>query len=90
MSLADSIRQTASIARWASEPVTAPDYSTSGRIRVGRSAVRGRGYWFAATCSRSALLLLPQLGRELGAEVLGLEHLADLDLGSPPSGWGSA
>src|SRR3954471_4721532 len=28
-----------------------------------------------------ALLLLAQLGRELGAEVLGLEHLADLDLG---------
>src|SRR5438105_12788518 len=28
-----------------------------------------------------ALFLLAQLGRELGAEVLGLEHLADLDLG---------
>ena len=27
-----------------------------------------------------ALLLLPELGSELGSEVLRLEHLADLDL----------
>ena len=33
----------------------------------------------------------PELGRELGAEVLGLEHLADLDLGRPRRwDWGSA
>ena len=37
-----------------------------------------------------ALLLLPELGRELVAEVLRLEHLANLDLGSPPWDWGSA
>src|SRR6267154_3724743 len=37
-----------------------------------------------------ALLLLPQLGRELGAEVLRLEHLADLDLGLSSEGIGAA
>src|SRR6266516_5299597 len=37
-----------------------------------------------------ALLLLPQLGRELGAEVLRLEHLADLDLGILPHRIGAA
>src|SRR5687767_2171380 len=31
-------------------------------------------------CSQ-ALLLLPELRRELGSEVVRLEHLADLDLG---------
>src|SRR5258708_7319277 len=31
-----------------------------------------------------SLFLFPQLGRELGAEVLRLEHLADLDLGILP------
>src|SRR5882762_1398002 len=36
------------------------------------------------------LLLLPQLGRELGAEVLRLEHLADLDLGLSSEGIGAA
>src|SRR5437879_155864 len=37
-----------------------------------------------------ALLLLPQLGRELGAEVLRLEHLADLDLRILPHRIGAA
>src|SRR5438552_7660572 len=37
-----------------------------------------------------ALLLLPQLGRELGAEVLRLEHLANLDLGILPHRIGAA
>src|SRR6266571_4206680 len=37
-----------------------------------------------------ALLLLPQLGGELGAEVLRLEHLADLDLGILPHRIGAA
>src|SRR5438309_4928517 len=44
-----------------------------------------RGYLRA-----QALLLLPQLGRELGAEVLRLEHLADLDLGILPHRIGAA
>src|SRR2546427_9275075 len=33
-----------------------------------------------------ALLLLPELGPECGTEVLGLEHLANLDLGAVPEG----
>src|ERR1051326_5829059 len=36
-----------------------------------------------------ALLLLPQLGRELRAEVFRLEYLADLDLGLPGHGIGT-
>src|SRR5262249_12093263 len=32
------------------------------------------------------LLLLPELGRELGAEVFGLEHLTDLDFGAAVKG----
>ena len=35
-----------------------------------------------------ALFLRPELGREFRAEVLGLEHLADLDLGSVGNGLG--
>ena len=45
----------------------------------------------AAIAARMALFLLAQLRRELGAEVLGLEDLADLDLGLVrASGSGSA
>ena len=35
-----------------------------------------------------SLFLLPQLGRELLAEILGLEDRPDLDLDSPPIGLG--
>src|SRR5881409_176365 len=35
-------------------------------------------------------LLLPELGRELGAEILRLEHLANLDLGLHAGGIGAA
>ena len=90
MSRADSIRQTASIARWVSGAVTAPDHIIVAPRR--RKAVRRhRAYFFAPTLRAQALFLLAQLGRELGAEVLRLEHLADLDLASrSPSDWGSA
>src|SRR5882762_4845688 len=44
-----------------------------------------RGYLRA-----QALFLLSELGRELGAEVLRLEHLADLDLGLSFEGIGAA
>src|SRR6267143_6214216 len=44
-----------------------------------------RGYLRA-----QALFLLSELGRELGAEVLRLEHLADLDLGLSLEGIGAA
>jgi hypothetical protein len=44
-----------------------------------------RGYLRAQT-----LLLLPQLGRELGAEVLGLEYLANFDLSLLVMGIGAA
>ena len=53
--------------------------------------VEGVRLLLRVTCRAQALLLLPQLGRELVTEVLGLEHLANLDLGSAPAwDWGSA
>src|SRR5215211_2535859 len=70
ISLADSILQTASIARCASEAITASDQPACRRrlLVVGRPRPQ-------------PLLLVPELGRELVTEVLGLEHLPDLDLG---------
>src|SRR5712691_1253299 len=67
MSLADSILQTASIARCVSDVVT------SGRRGATRLLLRGH-------LRANSLLLLPELGRELAAKVLRLEHLANLDL----------
>ena len=74
ISLADSIRQTASIARWSSRRVTAHARTRgSGRVLLGCAGCCG------SSCSA-------QLGRQLVAEVVGLEDLADLDLGSPSVG----
>src|SRR5881397_1737879 len=64
ISLADSIRQTASIARWASTVV------------MRRSALLTRLLHLLA----ESLLLGSQLRGERGPEVLRLEDLADLDL----------
>ena len=54
---------------------------------IGRSA--RRAYCCARSAARSRSLLLLELGRQLVAEVLGLEDLPDLDLG-PSSERGSA
>src|SRR5689334_22919350 len=83
MSLADSIRQIASMVRCVSEAVTAPNHiigrpggkSAAATTRHQLSALRVR-----RGLGRNPLLLLPQLRRELLAEVLGLEHLPNLDL----------
>src|SRR5919204_3965593 len=79
MSLADSIRQTASIARCASDAVTAIDQS----ILIRPSASRGapRLMLLLGHLTSQALLLLPELARGVaGRELLGLEDLPDLDL----------
>ena len=52
--------------------------------------LRDRGLLVALRRRPCALLLLPQLGRELLAEVLRLEHLADLDLALALVGVGAA
>ena len=78
MSLADSMRQTASIARWVSVAVTASDHT----IVTPSAQGRGRRLFLGALfhlCAQ-AVLLLPELGRQRWPEVVGLEHLADLDL----------
>ena len=82
MSFADSMRQTASMVRWASAP-SRLDWHYAPRAR---SLPRGA----LALLLLDSLLASSQLGRELGAEVLGLEDLADLDLGPRRSGSGSA
>src|SRR5256885_14420775 len=68
-------------------PVRRPKPGEIARLRVRRPPLLFllRGYLRA-----QALLLLPQLWRELGAEVLRLEHLADLDLGILPHRIGAA
>src|SRR6266487_5406277 len=77
MSLGASILQTASIARWVSVAVTATDHTIFPPRLQDRGAPRlpPRGPLRA-----QALFLLPELGRERLAEVLRLEHLANLDL----------
>ena len=83
MSFGDSIRQTASMARWVSVAVTATDHiifdplAQDSRMRplsflrgpVAQAGLRA----LRSSCSRSS-------GVKRLAEVLGLEHLADLDL----------
>src|SRR5213594_452957 len=78
MSRGDSIRQTASMVRYVSVAVTATDHTIFNRPVQDRGARRLllRGHLRA-----QAFLLRPELGRELCTEVLGLEHLANLDLG---------
>src|SRR4051812_36272609 len=96
MSFADSMRHTASIARCtaAMESAEAGDGVAATRCNTHRVAppIKSLGstrYCFerSASCRRvaiglraRALLLLAQLGRELRPEVLGLEHLPNLDL----------
>src|SRR5262249_37270122 len=78
MSLADSIRQTAAMVRCVSEAVMATDYTTT---RPPVQAAQPLLLLRAGLCPQ-ALLLPPEFGRERGAEVLRLEHLANLDLGA--------
>src|SRR5262249_61856618 len=74
----NSIRHTASIARRTSGAVTPGDGATSAArcARPDRSPLRGLAE--LRRLLAHALLLRPHLGREGGAEVLGLEHLPDL------------
>src|SRR6266446_11005561 len=88
ITLADSILQTASIALCVADAVTATHHSIVNPSALSRSVTRLlllRGQLRA-----QALLLLPEFGSEFGAEVLGLEHLANLDLGLPAEGIGAA
>ena len=91
MSLADSILQTASIARCVSVAVTATDHTIFNPSAQDEPVVRSiTTSALLGDLRAQALLLLPELGRELGAEVLRLEHLANLDLGPLVREWGSA
>src|SRR5687768_200965 len=86
MSFADSIRQTASIARWVLEAVTASNHASAGPEFKPDGAEPG---WLGASRGcllpgsdlfGHALLALSNLGRVVLAEVGGLEHRSDLDL----------
>src|ERR687885_730136 len=87
MSRADSILQTASMARWVSDMVittherracsSAARMSAEGRLAARLVLLSPRSH---------PVLLLPELGGELGAEVLGLEHRANLDLRTAAEG----
>src|SRR5580658_281630 len=88
MSLADSIRQTASMARWVSVAVMAKDdtIGTGTAQAKGDQVSRGCGGWRAAARSvlggdvlAHARFLRPQLRCRVVAEILGLEHTPDLD-----------
>src|SRR4030081_3542989 len=89
MSFADSILQTASIARWMSDAVTASNHThctppckppgRPGSRAAVRSLLRG-------DLRADAIFLLPELRRELRAEILRLEYLAELDLGPAVEG----
>src|SRR5262245_57550805 len=79
----DSMRQTASIARCVSVAVTATDHSIFKPRAQPRLLLRRQ-------LRPQPLLLGPQLGRELGAEVVGLEDLPDLDLRLALVGIGAA
>src|SRR4051794_10242348 len=86
ISLADSMRQTASMTRWVSvvtrERVTnavARAAPGAGAVRSARARRRPSLLLLARGLGAEALLLLAQLGRECLAEVLGLEDLTELD-----------
>src|SRR5262245_28914705 len=81
MSLADSMRHTASIARSVSEAATLPDESRRPRATQPRSALRRLVQLLDA---RAQLLVLgSKLRRERRSEIVGLEDRPDLDLGVP-------
>src|SRR5438270_3787649 len=85
ISLADSIRQTASIVRWVSVAVTATDYTifTRANARTNKqpsSGAPGLAPGVLVHLLADALFRLSELGGERVAEILRLEHLADFDL----------
>src|SRR5258707_119338 len=87
ISFADSMRQTASIARCVSlvfSSVTSRnqrDRLRRGKPGVGHVASPARELLLKRRGLRAdPVFLLAQLGRDLRAEVVGLEHLPDLDL----------
>src|SRR2546421_8557700 len=86
MSLADSIRQTASIARCVSVAVTPTDHI------IFQSPSASRGTATAALSLRrlldlraQALLLLSEFGSELRTKIGGFEHLTNFNFGFNPS-----
>src|SRR5437016_3600446 len=92
MSLADSILQTASIARWVSEAVMTTDHTifdppVQAQARRGYcpgrqlDASTGSVTLLGGRLGAQAFFLLPEFGSERGTEVRRLEHLADFDLG---------
>src|SRR5918995_1720617 len=84
ISLADSIRQTASIARWVSGAVTAPNHATfTPRCKPALSAAEGpalNGLPLRAHLRPPALLPFPGPGRGLGLEGRLPVHQANLAL----------
>src|SRR5688500_1372764 len=86
INFADSIRQTASMARWVLEAVTASNHTTGAPEfkpdrRFSASAVLNGGWLpFAGDLRGQPLLALPDFGGVSLPEVRRLEHLADLDL----------
>src|SRR5687768_16591403 len=86
MSFADSIRQTASIARWVLEAVTASNHTSAGSEFKPDCA---EPWWLGPSRGcllpggdllGHALFPLPDLGCVVLAEIGGLEYRADLDL----------
>src|SRR5512143_2626806 len=75
---ADSILQTASIARWVSEAVTASDHTIFNPSVEDRA--KPRLLLLTRHLRPNALLLRPELRSEFRAEIVRLEHLPDLEL----------
>src|SRR5690606_16339242 len=67
-----------------------PSSALSARSPTECSPAEGAGRLLGADLFSQTLFLGLQLGRELGAEVLGLEHRADLDLRFGGHGVGAA
>src|SRR2546425_7966489 len=75
----DTARSSESAGRAAWTPRnTLPARSRSTLVRHSKSAT-----CISCGCLAPTRLCRPELGREFGPEVLGLEHLANLDLGLP-------
>ena len=97
ISFADSILQTASMVRFTSVAVTVTNHTifphhfkasagqsgNSARLGIEGGHVVQLPFCVGGDLLPEPLFLLPQLGRELGPEVVRLEHLANLDLRFP-------
>src|SRR5437868_2364 len=84
MSRGDSMRQTASIARWVSDAVTASDQTIFAPMRASHrlasaSAARSSPVLLLPDLRPQRLLCCSGLRRELGAEVIRLKDLPNFD-----------